>query len=761
VTKGKTFFFEKKNQKTFEHWRCTGRNRDSNRVRVFLLLFLQKNKSFLPLAFCLLAGPAAAQCFANLAATRNYTLGLPLAATPSADGRHVLFLRSPPRQTELGLYAFDTATGAAVPVALPGPTMALSVAEKARRERARMTLSGITDYALSQDGKRVLVAQGDRLSVADLDTAQSRPLPGSGWIGPRFSPDGSAVAAVRDNDLYVITPATGAVRRLTTGGSDTLTHGLAEFAAAEELDRFDGTWWSPDSQSLVYEQADTSGVEPHYIADPIHPAQAPVEFRYPRAGTANARVTLGIIGRRGGPTVWIRWDHDEFPYLARVVWTKGGPLSLVLLNRLQTIERVVTVDPATGATRTLLTETDPDWINLTPEAGLRGALPLPHFLPDGSGFLWASEANGTWRMQLRHPDGSLAAVLSPQGLPFAGLVGVDRGQGDVIVAARPDRLGVALFRVPLSGGAAQPLAVTPGLHDATANDGATLLADRFDLADGTAGVAVLDPRGKILATLPSVAETPPRLPHPEFLTAGTGDFDSFVLRPANFHVGRKYPVILSVYAGPGFKTVLRAPRLYLGDQCLADQGFIVVGLDGRGTPGRSRDFERATKFDLIDLPLQDQVDGLQALGRKLPEMDMTRVGVTGWSFGGYFTAMAASRRPDVFRAGVAGAPVVDFADYDTAYTERYLGLPQDQPQAYRLSNVLTYAARLDIPLLIMHGLTDDNVYFENTVKLTQTLIEAGKPYQLLLLPGTHLLEDPLLATRVGQERTAFFARTLR
>ena len=237
--------------------------------------------------------------------------------------------------------------------------------------------------------------------------------------------------------------------------------------------------------------------------------------------------------------------------------------------------------------------------------------------------------------------------------------------------------------------------------------------------------------------------------------------DALVIRPGDFKPGRRYPVILSVYAGPGFKQVFRAPASYAEDQCLADHGFVVISLDGRGTPGRGHDWERAIWHNFIDRPLQDQVDGLEALGRRFPEMDLTRVGVHGWSFGGYFTAMATIRRPDVFKVGVAGAPVVDWADYDTAYTERYLGLPSQDPAGYRVSNVLTYAASLSRPLLLMHGLTDDNVYFENSVKLTQALILAGRRYDLLLLPGTHLLSDPKLRTRVAEARAAFLSASLR
>jgi dipeptidyl-peptidase-4 len=330
-----------------------------------------------------------------------------------------------------------------------------------------------------------------------------------------------------------------------------------------------------------------------------------------------------------------------------------------------------------------------------------------------------------------------------------------------VITASPDRTSFGIYRVPLAGGAPQPLAAAPGEHDAIFPNGAHgIFADSFSLANGSAGVAIRKADGSTIAVLPSKAESPPTLPKVDYLTAGTKDFDTAVIRPADFKPGRKYPVILSVYAGPGVKNVVRAPRHALEDQCLADQGFIVVTLDGRGTPGRDHDFERAIKGDLIDAPLADQIDGLQGAAAKIPEMDMRHVGVTGWSFGGYFTNMATIRRPDVFEAGVAGAPVVDFDDYDTAYTERYLGIPQDDPKAYAVSNVLTYAANLQRPLLIMHGLTDDNVYFENTFKLTQALIKAGKPYNLLLLPGTHQLPDPVLRARVDERRAAFFKQEL-
>ena len=237
------------------------------------------------------------------------------------------------------------------------------------------------------------------------------------------------------------------------------------------------------------------------------------------------------------------------------------------------------------------------------------------------------------------------------------------------------------------------------MHSAAfAEDQHAVFTDRYAGADGTADVTVHDAAGATLATCPVTPKPCPKSPACSSCAWAICRWTRRSSGPANFDKAAHYPAVLSVYAGPTVKVVLRAPRAYAEDQCLANEGFIVVSVDGRGTPGRGRDWERATKNNLIDLPLQDQVSGLQALGKIVPQMDMSHVGVEGWSFGGYFTAMATIRRPDIFAAGVAGAPVVDFADYDTAYTERYLGLPQTDPDGYKVSNVLTYASKPAAPI---------------------------------------------------------------
>ncbi|MBV1832529.1 S9 family peptidase [Novacetimonas pomaceti] len=702
------------------------------------------------------AADTSLDCFAQSAATQGYSLGLPRNATLTPDGRGALFLRSGPRDTALQLWLYDIASGQETALThVASKDEHLSVEEKARRERARLTMTGVTAFEVADNGRSAIASQAGRLLKVNLTDHGVSALPGDQWGAPRLSPDGRYIAAVKDNDVHVMALDSGRSHRVTRGGKADLTHGVAEFAAAEELDRHDGMWWSPDSRSLVYEEADLSGVEEHYIADPENPATPPVAFRYPKAGTPNAKVRLGIIKRHGGHTRWIRWDNNAYPYVVRVVWSKEtGRLSLVVMNRAQSEERVLDVNPRTGRTTELLAEHDPAWVNIAPTARTTG-LSLPHWLKDGQHFLWASERSGKWQLEMRHANGTLDHVLTPADLPFASLDDVDEAHHAITFTATPDRMGTAVYRQDLDTGAITPLATDAGLHQVHfTSDRHDAFIDRFNAADGSVHVTLRDHDGRVTATLPDVAQALPAF-NMQFLTVGAQGYDAMVVRPVNFRRGQRLPVILSVYAGPGYKEVLRAPRMHAEKQCLANQGFIVVSLDGRGTPGRDRDWERAIRNDLIDAPLEDQVAGVKALGQKFPEMDMNRVGVYGWSFGGYFTAMAVMRHPELFRAGVAGAPPVDFSDYDTAYTERYLGLPDQDVAGYRTSNVLTYAKNLSRPLMLIHGVTDDNVYFINTLKLTRALITAGRPYDLMLLPGTHMLSDPTLRANVSIARMRY------
>ncbi len=685
--------------------------------------------------------------FRDLAETRSYTLGRPVKPVLTPDGSTVIFLRSGPRDPVLRLYEMEVKTGKWQELLTPEAVLAgaqekLSPEERARRERMRVTFRGFTDFAVSKDGSQILLTLSSRLFLVRRSDKSVTELPSEGWIDPSFSEDGRFVAAVRDGEVFVIETATGKEQQLTTGATETITHGTSEFVAQEEMGRYHGTWWSPDAKWIVYQETDVAQVEKHYIANPMTPQEAPQLYYYPRTGTANARVRLGIIPRTGGATTWINWAADAFPYLARVVWTESAPLTILVQTRDQREEKLLTVNPLTGATTEILVETDLAWVNLDYESE------IPFWLKDGSAFLWTTERRGGWQVELRGREGKLIRELTPVGCECVILADVDEKTGMMVTAGGPDPRERHLYRISLKGGAPVRITQDSGWHTATFSEDHSTYIQKSSLSDGRRMIQVRQRNGTILADLPSVAEKPPNIPQMELLKVGQRGFNAVITRPHDFHPGQKYPVILDVYAGPTATVVNSFPLWYLKAQWMADQGFIVVALDGRGTPGRGREWERIIQGNLIDIALEDQVAGLIALGEKYSELDMTRVGVSGWSFGGYFAAMATMRRPDIFKCGVAGAPVVDFEDYDTHYTERYMDLPSKNPDGYRKANVLTYASQLQRPLLIIHGLTDDNVYFEHTLKLVEALFASGRSFELLPLLGTHMVPDPVVELRL-------------
>lgn len=701
--------------------------------------------------------------FRDAVETRNFTLGRPVSPKFTPDGAHVIFLRaSTPRDPTLRLYEFAVATGTERELLTPAQLLGggeenLSAEEKARRERQRQSLKGFTSFQMTKDGTRLLVVLSGRVYVINRADQTFAELPGENWLDPRFSPDGRSVAGVRQRELHVVDLASNTSVQLTHGANDFISHGAAEFVAQEEMDRHEGYWWSPDSERILYQQTDESEVETRYIADALHPEEKPASFPYPRAGSPNAKVRLGIIGRSGGPTAWIQWDAARHPYVTRVDWSNArAPATILVQNRQQTEQVLYAVNSATGDVSELLRETDAAWLELDNEAD------LPIWSADGSRFLWTTERRGSWQVELREAGGQLVREITPVSFTYRGLVGLHEAGGAVYVRGnRGDSREVHLWRFPLAGGPGTPLTRETGHHHAVLHAATGRIAHTFDQFSGRYGVQVLDPNGAPLAVLRVTAEIPPRLPGTELTRAkSVPEMDAAITRPHDFQPGRKYPVILQVYAGPTSKRVNAVIRDYLPDQWMANRGYIVVRLDGRGTPWQGRDWQRIIKFNFIDTALNDQIAGLQALGAQYPELDLARVGVTGWSWGGYFSAMAAMRRPDVFRAGVVGAPVITWENYDTHYTERYLGTPQENPEAYRLSNVTTYVGELRRPLLLIHGLTDDNVYFQHTLQLADALFMAGKHYELLPMLGTHMIADPKVRLRQQQRIMDFLAQHL-
>ena len=701
--------------------------------------------------------------FRELVETRNYSLGQPVSPQITPDGKAVVFLRGGARDPVLRLYEFTIADRKLREILTPekllqGAEEKLSAEERSRRERERQSLRGFTSFQLSKDGNRLLVALSSRLYLVARSDGHVTELPGGNWIDPHFSPDGRAVAAVSGGELHVIDLEKLTDAALTSGASETLTHGTAEFVAQEEMDRHEGFWWAPDSQSIAYQETDNRGVETRFIADPLNPETPPAKNFYPRAGTPNAKVRLGIVARSGGDTRWVEWDREKYPYLARVAWKEStAPLCLVVQNRAQQEELLLAVDPTTDATRELLRVNDTAWLNLDHK-------PMPVWLKDGRQFLWTTERGGSWQVELHSADGKLVRAITPADFQFEELVDVNEADRSIVVSGGPDPRERHLYRFALETKAEpQRLTREPGRHLGMFGENKETFLHRFDLLDGRAGWEVLHSADvKQIAALPSVAERPSSLPNVELLrTEGARPMDAAIVRPRDFKKGNRYPVILDVYAGPGHKQVLAQPDRYMIDQWMADRGYIVVAVDGRGTPGHGRDWERAIRGNLIEVPLADQIAGLQALAKHEPAMDLKRVGVVGWSFGGYFSAMAAMQKPEVFRCAVAGAPVVTWENYDTHYTERYLGLPSENADGYRKSSVLTYASNLSRPLLLIHGLTDDNVYFQHSVQLSEALFQAGKDFNFLPLPGTHMVSEPLLRLRRQTRVIDFFDAELK
>ena len=624
------------------------------------------------------------------ARTRNFTLGAPRSFRCARDGSRVVFLRSPAGDDpRTALWVYD---GEERLVAEAPAPRDLTAEELARRERLRESAAGITSFAIDDAARVAAFAVGGALYRADIDTGavEAVETPGAAF-DPSPDPAGERIAFVADGALHV----TG-IGRLTP--DDGATWGLAEFIAEEELGRHYGYRWAPDGRALLVARVDETPVAQWWIADAADPSQPARAVRYPAAGQANADVSLHIVGLDGSVTPVAQAE----PYVASFRWDAHGPLAS-FLSRDQT--RLVTVAADTGAV--LAEQTDDAWVDLTPG--------VPARLPDGR------------LLTVDHE------VLKADGRPVAEHVrAVD---GDVIVVS-PDPTATVVRT--LDG---ETLADAPGVHA---------------YVDGVVGSRNLDHHAARWTyrghTFVSHADAPDVLPRPRLLTVGERDLRVAVVLPRE-HDGSRLPVLLHPYGGPHHARVVRSAAAYGDDQWLADQGFAVLIADNRGTPGRGRDFTVAVDGDLATAPLEDQVDALHATAEIVGELDLERVGIMGWSFGGWLAAVAVLRRPDVFHAAVAGAPVTDWSLYDTAYTERYLDAP--------FASLVDEAPKLERPLMIIHGLADDNVVAAHSLRLSAALTAAGRRHTFLPLPGiTHMTPREDVAENLLLLQADFLRRSL-
>jgi dipeptidyl-peptidase-4 len=512
--------------------------------------------------------------------------------------------------------------------------------------------------------------------------------------------------------------------------------GVAEFIASEEMHRFRGCWWSPDGERIAAARVDDRPLEVWYVAEPSDPGEEPRAVRYPGAGTANSVVSLHVLGMDGS-RVDVVWDLDAFPYLARVRWDDRG-LLLLVQSRDQRRTQVLLADPATGGTTVLREESDPCWIELIDAE--------PAFLADGL-LVTTVDTDDTRRIAL---DGLPA---SPPGLQVRSVVHVAE---DVLFTASEDPIETHVWRLAASGEAVR-LTQTPGVHAAAAGGDVTVIVS--DTPDGT--TAEVRRADAHVSTIAGLAERPVIEARPAFFVAGMRELRSALLTPAGAEPDRSLPVLLDPYGGPHAQQVTRGRGKLLVSQWFADHGFAVLVADGRGTPGRGPTWEREIHRDLAGPVLEDQVDALRAAAERFGFLDLSRVAIRGWSFGGYLAVLAVLRQPDVFHAAVAGAPVTDWRLYDTHYTERYLGHPDEEPEAYRNSSLLDDAPNLTRPLLLIHGLADDNVVSAHTLRLSRALLEAGRPHSVLPLSGvTHMTPQEVVAENLLLLQLDFLRRAL-
>lgn len=728
------------------------------------------------------ATPATALDFKDAAAYPLPGMIGPTAIAFTPDDRGLTWLRSPDRSLTRQLYRLDlTAPAGDVPseaplVRPPGGGITednLSLAEKLQRERQRVRELGITSYAWSKLGTRLMVPLTGEVHAQDGEQGPllrvAAQVDGKPVLDPQLSRDGSKIAYVQDAELYVVDADGGTPSQRTRGARGTgKTHGLAEYIAQEEMGRSHGFWWSRDGARLAFEEVDETHIPIYRI---VHQGKDAVgdgaqeDHAYPFAGAANAKVRLGVVAAAGDDrVVWMDLGDDPEQYLARVHWLPDGDLSAQVTDRAQTRLRLLRLDPRTGESTTLLEETSDVWINLHDDHK-----PIAEG-PFAGHFVWASERTGFRHLYLYKADGTLVRALTDGPWQIDGVVDIDEARGLVyFLGNREDPTQTHAYAVPLAGGEVRRLTEGTGTHGVVVDHAQRRFVDVASALTHPPRLSLrnLDD-GALLRELP--VEQDPRLqdlqlPPPEIVTFKNRHGDTLyaaIYRPDPGTGVAPYPTLVSVYGGPHAQRVVDAwgTTVDMRAQALRSRGYLVVKIDNRGSARRGLAFEGAIRHDLGHLELDDQVDGVRWLADQ-GLVDPKRVGIYGWSYGGYMAAMALVRAPETFKIAIAGAPVTSWDGYDTHYTERYMGTPKDNPTGYAESSVMHHVDKLVGKLLLVHGMIDENVHFRHTARLINALIRAGKPYELLLFPDErHMprrLEDRV---HMEQQILDFIRRTL-
>src|ERR1700694_2024910 len=685
-------------------------------------------------------------------------MALPGRLRYSPDAKFVTYLCSERGALVRDLWRLDLSTGRKAHwLSAPGEAVTeenISREEVLRRERLRLRETGITEYFWAEKANVMLLPlRGDLYRWAEGKVAR---LTAGGVIDPKITDDGRIVFFVPDGDVWTVDQA--GERRLTSHPPGT-TNGLAEFVAQEELDRLSGYWPSPHGDLVAFEQVDESHIPIYPI---VHQGKAALEIeehRYPFTGAENARVKLGVVSVESGETTFMDLGRGE-GYVARVDWHPDGRLLVQWLSRDQTRLELLafSLPPPLGEGRVgahpILVEKADPWVNLHHDL---------HTIEATGEFTWSSERTGFRHLYLYAPDGKLIRQLtSGDWLAGARTALNEKGRQLYFVGWRTSPLERQLFRVSLDGGEPEQLTSERGIHGAVIAPDFSSFVDVWDNREHPPSITVRSMAGAPQHVLHEAAPNDLELRAPElhqFRTSDGVELHAAVYRPA--HSG-KAPMVVEVYGGPGPQMVNDswAQTVDRRAQWLAQHGFVVLKVDNRGSARRGLAFEAAINRRIGQIEVKDQVEGVRWLGTR-GFADTSRVGIYGWSYGGFMTLMALFTAPDVFKAGIAGAPVTFYEGYDTAYTERYMGTPQDNPEGYRLGSPLTYADQLRGPLLGGHGMSEESVHSRHTPRLMQALIDAGKPFESLIYPNErHMPRSE--KDRVDMERRLleFFQRNL-
>jgi dipeptidyl-peptidase 4 len=659
----------------------------------------------------------------------------------SPDGSYVTYLFSERGDLVRDLWRLDLKTGLRERWLTP-PEHGVSESnvsreEALRRERQRIQTTGITHYAWAEDANALVLPIGDNVYLW-RDGALTILVDHA--TDPRISRDGRRVFFVREGEVWYVDDE--GIGPLTSGSEPGVTNGLAEFIAQEELDRQHGLWPSPDGTLVAFEQADERHIPIYPIVHQATDKPEVEEHRYAFAGTANVRVKLGVASLKG-EVAWLDMGPDEDLYLARVDWHPDGRLFVQLLSRDQRRLELKSFEPGLWSPRTLLVEESTTWVNLHDDL---------LFVKGTGEFTWSSERSGYRHLSLHGPDGSLVRRLTEGEWPVDGVRGIDEKNRQLYFAAWMDTpVERHVYRVSLDGGEPIRLTTEAGMHDAVVAPDGSSFVDIFDSRTQPPSCVVRQPDANAIWTLHEASAIELELRTPELETFTTRDgvtLHAAVFRPATKAAAA---LIVDVYGGPHYQAVTNswALTVNLRAQLLAAQGFVVMQVDNRGSARRGVAFETALAQNMGDIEVRDQVDGVRWL-QKRGIADLTQVGIYGWSYGGYLTAMALVKARDVFTVGVAGAPVTSWDGYDTGYTERYMGTPASNPEGYRGSSVITHVDQLHGKLLLVHGMLDENVHFRHSARLMQALIDKQAQFDVLLYPNERHLPRSL-EDRVAME----------